>query len=88
MGDTLTMGSGNADVYISYADSYDSMDIVVMKGKSGWTAEQQVYSTTVSAGSGNLTITAGVEPGCYLRVYCKERTDGNYRAYTAPIWFN
>ncbi len=88
MGDTLTVGSGKAEVYISYADSYDAMDIVVMKGKAGWTAERLVHFQTVSAGSGTFTITTGVEPGCYLRAYCKEKRNGNYRAYTTPIWFN
>ncbi|BBB91403.1 MAG TPA: CehA/McbA family metallohydrolase [Methylomusa anaerophila] len=88
MGDSLTIGSGNAEVYISYADSADSLDIVVMKGKTGWTAEQQVYAKTVSPGSGFFTITVGVEPGSYLRAYCKEKTNGNYRAFTTPIWFN
>ncbi len=88
MGDTVTMGSGNAEVYVSYSDSYDVLDVYVMKGKSGWSQEQQVYSTSVAAGSSSFTINAAVEPGCYLRVYCKEKNDGNYRAYTTPIWFN
>ncbi len=88
MGDTLTMGAGTVEVYISYADSYDGMYLYVMKGKAGWSAEQQIYSTTVGAGNGSFTIYANVEPGSYLRVYCQEITDGNYRAYTAPIWFD
>jgi hypothetical protein len=88
MGDTLTMGSGNVELYISYSDSYDSLDVYVMKGKEGWTAEQQVSSKTVAKGSGSFTINTSTEPGCYLRVYCKEKNDGNYRAYTTPIWFN
>lgn len=88
MGDTLAMGAGTAEVYISYADSYDGMYIYVMKGKAGWTTEQQVYSTMVGAGNGSFTINVNVEPGAYLRVYSREINDANYRAYTTPIWFN
>ncbi len=88
MGDTVTLENGNADVNISYADSTDGLNIYVMKGKKGWTSEQQVYCTTVSAGSSSLSTNITVEPGCYLRVYCKETNDNNDRAYTAPIWFN
>lgn len=88
MGDTVTMGSGNAEIYVSYSDGYDGLDLYVMKGKSGWSREQQVYSTSVAAGIGSFTINVAVEPGCYLRIYCKEKNDRNYRAYTTPIWFN
>lgn len=88
MGDTLTMGSGTSEVYISYTDSTSGLNIYVMKGKSGWSSEQQVYSTTTAAGSGVFTTNISVEPGCYLRVYCVEANDQNYRAYGSPIWFN
>jgi hypothetical protein len=88
MGDTLTMGSGKAEVYISYADSYDALDIMIMKGKAGWTDEHLLHFQTVSAGSGYFSIIVDVEPGCYLRAYCKEKVDENFRAYSTPIWFN
>ena len=88
MGDTVTMGSGTVEVNLSYSDSTDGLNIYVMKGKAGWTSEQLVYSTTVSAGSSSITTDIAVEPGCYLRVYCIEANDNNDRAYTAPIWFN
>lgn len=88
MGDTLTIESGTAEINLSYADSADGLNIYVMKGKTGWASEQQVYSKTVSAGSSSLTANLAVEPGCYLRVYCTEVNNNNQRAYTAPIWFN
>ncbi len=88
MGDALAMGSGTAEINLSYADSTDGLNIFIMKGKTGWTSEQQEFSTKVSAGSSLLTANITVEPGCYLRAYCTEVNDNDQRAYTTPIWFN
>lgn len=88
MGDTLTMGSGTAEINLSYADSTDGLNIFIMKGKTGWTSEQLEFTTKVSAGSSSITVNIAVESGCYLRAYCTEVNDNNQRAYTTPIWFD
>jgi hypothetical protein len=58
------------------------------KGKNGWSSEQQVYSGVLPTGSGSFTINTTVESGEYLRAYCTESSNSDYRAYTTPIWFN
>ncbi|PYG86886.1 putative metal-dependent phosphoesterase TrpH [Ruminiclostridium sufflavum DSM 19573] len=87
MGDTLAIGSGTVELQLSYCNTTNGMNIYVIKGKTGWTQEQQVYSTAVNAGKGFITAKIPVEKECYLRAYCVEEDKKSHRAYTTPIWF-
>ncbi len=87
MGDTVSIENGIIELHLSYSDTTGGLNIYIMKGKMGWTSEQQVYSTAVGAGKGSITTKLHVEKECYLRVYCIEENVRGHRAYTTPIWF-
>ncbi len=85
MGDTVSVGT--IELHLSYSDTTEGLNIYIMKGKAGWTSEQQVYSTAVGAGKGSITTKLKIEKDCYLRAYCIEENGRGHRAYTTPIWF-
>lgn len=87
MGDTVSIESSIIELQLSYCDTTNSLNIYIMKGKTGWTSEQQVYNTSVSAGKGLISTKMNVEKDCYLRAFCIEEHDKGHRAFTTPIWF-
>ncbi len=88
MGDTVSIENGIIELHLSFSDTTEGLNIYIMKGKMGWTSEQQVYSTAVGAGKGSITTKLHIEKGCYLRAYCIEENVRGHRAYTTPIWFD